>query len=79
MTRGRYRFREQLLCPDERPVALPMTFAMRCVVCGVFSPTTGDADDGSTWAVAHLRGNAGHLDYVAHATRPYRFEPGVWQ
>jgi hypothetical protein len=20
-----------------------------------------------------------HLDYIAHATRPYRFEPGAWQ
>jgi hypothetical protein len=79
MTRASYRFRNHAFGPDERAEAPPMTFAMQCVTCGLFSPKTEDAEDGSTWAIAHLRDNAGHLDYTAHLTRPYRFEPGEWQ
>ncbi|TDC73917.1 hypothetical protein [Streptomyces hainanensis] len=79
MTRARYRFREHAFSPDERPEAPPVRFVMQCVACGLFSPRTEDAEDGSTWAFTHLMENAGHLDYIAHATRPYRFEPGAWQ
>jgi hypothetical protein len=79
VTRATYRFREHTVVPDERPEAPPMTFAMQCIVWGLFSPKTEDAEDGSGWAVAHLNENAGHLDYIAHATRPYLFEAGAWQ
>ncbi|GAB2923392.1 DUF7848 domain-containing protein [Streptomyces mayteni] len=74
MTRARYRFREHVFGPDERPEAPPPRFVMQCVTCGFFGPRTEDTEDGSDWAVGHLRENAGHLDYIGHATRSYRFE-----
>lgn len=51
---------------------------MQCLSCGLFSRRSEEPEDGSDWAVAHLREHPGHLDYRAHVTRPYRFVRGEW-
>ncbi|TDC25299.1 hypothetical protein E1265_07500 [Streptomyces sp. 8K308] len=79
MTRAIHRFREYEFGPDQRPEAEPVTFTMQCLACGLFSRKSEDSEGGSVWARTHLRENPGHLDYRAHATRPYRFLPGLWQ
>ena len=54
-----------LFGPDDSP----------CPSCGLFSRRSERSDDGSDWAVAHLREYPEHRDYRAHVTRPYRFVP----
>ncbi|MFY1676576.1 MULTISPECIES: hypothetical protein [unclassified Streptomyces] len=79
MTRAVYRFREYTIGPDLRPEAEPTTSAMRCMTCGETSGRAEESDDGTAWAVKHLKANPDHLEYREHITRPYRFEPGAWQ
>ncbi|TDC25276.1 hypothetical protein E1265_07345 [Streptomyces sp. 8K308] len=78
MTRARYRFRDRVFGPDDSTDAEPVRLAMQCLSCGLFSRRSEEPEDGSDWAVAHLREHPGHLDYRAHVTRPYRFVPGEW-
>ncbi len=79
MTRATYRFREHTLTVDDRPDAEPLRHSMECKACGEISDASENPEDGSDWAVGHLKSNPGHLDYRARITRPYRFEPGEWQ
>jgi hypothetical protein len=79
MTRATYRFRDHTLTVDDRPEAEPLKHAMECKACGEASEPNEDSQDGSDWAVDHLKNNPGHLEYRARITRPYRFEPGAWQ
>jgi len=74
-----FRFREYALGPDKRPEAQPVTFEMYCASCYVTGPVSTDAEDGSIWALEHLKKNPSHLDYREHVTRSYRAEPGAWQ
>ncbi|WP_431042512.1 hypothetical protein ACQUSR_11700 [Streptomyces sp. P1-3] len=77
-TRGRFRFREHVIGPDRRPEAEPHTYRMQCATCEESGPITGDCEDGTEWAVRHLKANPHHLAYREHITRPYRAEPGAW-
>ena len=76
--RHTYRFRGHTIAPDRRPEALPITFQMHCASCYAVGPVSTDGEDGTKWAVEHLRTNAGHLDYREHITRSYRAEAGAW-
>ncbi|QAX94049.1 hypothetical protein SEA_EURATIS_54 [Streptomyces phage Euratis] len=79
MTRATYRFRDHTLTVDDRPEAEPLKHSMGCKACGESSEASEKPEDGSAWAVDHLKSNPGHLEYRAQITRPYRFEPGDWQ
>ncbi|WP_313956560.1 hypothetical protein [Streptomyces sp. SAJ15] len=76
--RATYRFREYTIGPDRRPQAEPHSFRMQCAACGELGEPYDSGEAGTEWAVAHLKGNPGHLAYREIITRPYRFEPGVW-
>ncbi|WP_149823738.1 hypothetical protein [Streptomyces tailanensis] len=78
MTRTTYRFREQTLNPHTGEDAERTLFAMECKGCGESSDGTEWGEDGSAWAVEHLKANPGHLTYREHITRSYRFEAGAW-
>lgn len=78
MMRAAYRFREHVLGPDRRPEAAPITFTMQRATCDGSGPAATDGEDGTAWAVAHLKANPGHVDYREHISRPYRAEPGAW-
>ncbi|WP_405804835.1 hypothetical protein [Streptomyces sp. NBC_01187] len=78
LARGTYRFRKYLIGPDQRPDADPVAFTMRCAACGVGGPTSEGSEDGTAWAVRHLKANPDHVDYREIITRPYRAEPGAW-
>lgn len=79
MTRAVYRFREYTIGPDRHPGAEPHTFTMQCAACGQQGATSQDGEEGMEWATQHHKANPGHLAYRETITRPYRFEPGMWQ
>ncbi len=79
MSRATYRFRDYKITPDLCPGAEPITSAMRCKTCGETSEKAEEFEDGTGWAVKHLKANPDHLEYREHITRPYRFEAGAWQ
>ncbi|UED85698.1 hypothetical protein [Streptomyces profundus] len=79
MTRRSYRFRQYTLKPDERADAERTLFVMECLSCGFFGTKGEDAEEGSEWAVEHVKHHPDHLTYREHITRPYQFEPGEWQ
>jgi hypothetical protein len=76
--RGVFRLREYTLGPDRRPDAMPVMFEMHCASCYAVGPVSTDGEDGTAWAVAHLKANPGHLDYREHVTRSYRAVAGAW-
>ena len=76
--RRTFRFREYTLGPDRRPDAEAVTFEMHCASCYVTGPVSTDAENGTIWALEHLKKNPSHLDYREHVTRSYRAEPGAW-
>jgi hypothetical protein len=78
LARGVYRFREHILGPDRRPEAEPVTFTMRCATCDASGPASVSGEDGTAWAVTHLKAQPDHVDYREHIVRPYRAEPGAW-
>ncbi|WP_260867960.1 hypothetical protein [Streptomyces sp. SAJ15] len=77
--RSVYRFRDYTIQPDRRPDAEPHSFTMQCAECGDFSGPFSSGEDGTAWAVTHLKANTSHVAYREIITRPYRFEPGAWQ
>lgn len=74
-----FRFREYTLGPDLRPDAQPVTYEMYCASCYVTGPISTDAEDGTIWALAHLKKNPSHLNYQEHVTRSYRAKAGAWR
>ncbi|WP_443726301.1 DUF7848 domain-containing protein [Streptomyces coffeae] len=74
-----YRFREYKIGPDLRPEAEPITSTMKCTTCDASGPTAEEFEEGTEWAVRHLKANPGHLEHREHITRPYWAEPGAWQ
>lgn len=76
--RRTFRFREHTLGPDRRPEAAPVTYEMHCASCYAAGPVSTNAEDGTTWAVEHMKKNTEHLDYREHVTRSYRAEAGAW-
>lgn len=76
--RARYRHREFHIQPDREPDAEPLTFTMRCAVCGVTGPATLAAQRSADWIAEHLKSRPQHLTYRETVTRPYRAVPGPW-
>ena len=76
--RRTFRFREHTIGPDRRPEAAPVTYEMHCAPCYTAGPVATDAEDGTTWAVEHLKKNWDHLDYRKHVTCSYQAEAGAW-
>ncbi|MBB1246840.1 hypothetical protein GL263_25295 [Streptomyces durbertensis] len=79
MVRATYRFREYGIGPDREPDAEPMTFAMRCAVCGQRGPTCERPEESAAWITAHLREHPHHLSYRETVRRSYRAVPGEWR
>ncbi|GAB2829439.1 DUF7848 domain-containing protein [Streptomyces daliensis] len=58
--------------PDQEPDAKLNSYAQECDVCGVASPRTHDANDGTLWIIEHARRNPSHTSYTEVVKRPWR-------
>ena len=79
LPRRTFRFRKHTLGPDRRPEAEPVTYEMHCTSCYAIGPVSTDGEDGTAWALRHLKEFPSHLNYREHITRSYRAEAGAWQ
>ncbi|MEU7159153.1 hypothetical protein [Streptomyces chrestomyceticus] len=73
--RKTFRFRNYRLTPDQEETPV---LAMECTGCGKSSDGSENANDGTQWAVDHLKANPGHLRFREIITRAYKFIPEGW-
>ncbi|GAA3054942.1 hypothetical protein GCM10020000_41470 [Streptomyces olivoverticillatus] len=60
------------LQPDKEPDAEPITYAMKCAVCGETSPTWEDYGVAQNWTFTHAGRNPTHHTYREVIIRPWR-------
>ncbi|WP_312018540.1 hypothetical protein [Streptomyces sp. I05A-00742] len=70
--RSVFLFRTWTLQPDREPDAEPVTYAMRCVVCGAESDAAEDFLDAQHWTFRHAGRNPSHHTYRELIMRPWR-------
>ncbi|MET9517760.1 hypothetical protein [Streptomyces sp. NPDC002994] len=60
------------LRPDQEPDAEPVTYAMRCAVCGAGSEASTDFSEPQSWVFRHVGRNPSHHTFQEVIVRPWR-------
>ncbi|MEU8950884.1 hypothetical protein [Streptomyces sp. NPDC048489] len=66
------RHEQWTLTPDREPDAAPISYQMKCAVCGEVSEESIAWFDPQTWALKHSGRNPSHVTYSEIVTRPWR-------
>ncbi|MCA1222209.1 DUF7848 domain-containing protein [Streptomyces sp. 8L] len=66
------RHQQWTLRPDQEPDAEPVSYAMRCAVCGEVSPAYTDFTASQDWVFAHGGRHPSHHTYREIITRPWK-------
>ena len=72
MTRSVLRFVRWTVTPDREPDAEPVTYAMRCAVCGQRSGVSVEFGPVQDWVMQHAARFRDHHSYREVITRPWR-------
>jgi hypothetical protein len=66
------RSEQWTLTPDREPDAAPLSYQMKCGVCGDASEVAGSWDEPQSWVLRHSGKNPSHHSYSEIITRPWR-------